>query len=239
MGYRLTGPGRCAGGIFSIPHGLVDSGAFRELSPAACKLLVFLYAAMNARSAPCIRISLSQLVEALHMDNKTIRAARRELESKNIIRCSRAAKAGSPYELHLVNPETGEPFPPENGRSTVADYKPRLLKAARTAPQSADSRAVRVAGEQFGNAAESQPPQHAQRPQGGTSEQQTHESQDRTTCSKHSEEKGYWDANGWHCQRCEPSAYAPPEETRSSPAKASSPPLPFTPPTAEQIFGRG
>jgi hypothetical protein len=238
MGYRLTGPGRCAGGIFSIPHALVDSGAFRELSPAACKLLVFLYAAMNARSAPCIRISLSQLAEALYMDNKTIRAARRELESKNIIRCSRAAKAGSPYELHLVNPETGKPFPPEDGRSTVADFRPRRSKTVATDPQTADSRAVRAVIKARPSAA-GQPTLRAQQPQVGTSARKMNGSEERPACPIHPKGIVYWDDSGWHCQSCEPSPYAPPEESLSRPAKASPPSIPFTPPTAEQIFGRG
>jgi hypothetical protein len=137
MGYLFTG--KCRHGIFSIPHALIDSGALSELSPAACKMLVFLYAAMNSRSAPCIRISGKQLSGGLEMDSKTIRAARRELESKNAIRCERAAKAGAPYELHLVNLETGEPFPPENERPKIADYKPRKSKSSLTVPENADS----------------------------------------------------------------------------------------------------
>jgi hypothetical protein len=141
MGYSFTG--KCRHGVFFIPHALVDK-AFGEFSPAACKLLFFLYAAVNSRSAPCIRVSGAQLVYGLRMDYKTIRAARRELESKGAIRCGRAAKAGAPYELHLVNPETEEPFPPEDGRPEIADYKPRKSKAARSSPQNANSRAVRA-----------------------------------------------------------------------------------------------
>lgn len=143
MGYSFTG--KCGHGIFSVPHALIDNGAFGELSPAACKLLVLLYSAMNSRSAPCIRISGAQLAHGLRMDCKTIRAARRELESRGAIRCGRAAKAGAPYELHLMNPETEEPFPPEDGRPEIADYKPRRSKTARSSPQNANSRAVRAA----------------------------------------------------------------------------------------------
>jgi hypothetical protein len=239
MGYSLTGTGECAGGIFSIPHALVDSGAFGELSSASCKLLTFLYAAMNARSAPCLRISGAQLVGALTMDYKTIRAARKELESKGLILCGRAAKAGAPCEFHLLNPENGEPFPPEDGRPDVADYKPRKSKAALAAPQNADSRAARAASGAGTIVAESQPPQHIQQPQGGKFTRSKQENEAEPACPIHQNKKVYFDGDGErHCGICDPSPYAPPEETFSRLANAS-PPLPFTPPTADEIFGRG
>jgi len=131
MGYLFKG--ECRRGIFSIPHALFDDGTFRKLTPAACKLLGFLYHDMNRRSAPCIRISLTQLALELGMDKKTIRAARKVLESKGAIRCRRARAAGGRYEFHLVNPETGKPFPPQAERPEIADYKPRKPKVADTA----------------------------------------------------------------------------------------------------------
>jgi hypothetical protein len=236
MGYSLTGAGRCAGGIFAIPHALVDSGAFGDLSPAACKLLTFLYAAMNARSAPGIRISGAQLADVLKMDAKTIRAARKELESQGQIRCGRAAKAGAPCEFCLVNPETGEPFPPEDGRHSIADYKPRKPKAAAIAPQNADCRAVRVFGEALPIAADLQSRPHAQQQHSGEFAGGEQEAETQPACPIHENKYRYFDGKGErHCGICEPSPYVPLEETGSRWTKAS-PALPFMPPTAEEIF---
>lgn len=231
MGYSL----KCD--YFPMPHVLVDGGLLARLSPAECKLLLFLYAAINSRSAPCIRISLAQLAGLLHMDNKTIRTARRGLESKGLIRCGRAEKAGAPFELHVVNIETGEPFAPEDGRSEIAEYKPRKSKAAVTTTLQADSRAVRAARRPRTSAAESQPAQQAQQPQSGISMRKTHGTEEDLACVIHQNRAAYFDGDGTkHCQFCEPSRYAPPEETLSR--RASKPPLRVcTQPTAEEIFG--
>jgi hypothetical protein len=128
MGYSLAG--KCA--FFAVPYGVLDVEAFGDLSPAAIKLLVFIYACMNARSAPGVRVSLAQLADALRMDAKTLRAARKNLESAGAILCA-GGKGGAAFEFRTVNPKTREPFPPENGRPEIADYKPRRTKAALTA----------------------------------------------------------------------------------------------------------
>jgi hypothetical protein len=108
VGYSLAG--KCA--FFAVPYGVLDGEAFGDLSPAACKLLVFLYSGMNTRSAPGVRVSLTQLADALHMDAKTLRAARKDLESAGAILCA-GGKGGAAFEFRAVNPKTREPFPPE------------------------------------------------------------------------------------------------------------------------------
>lgn len=128
MGYKLAG--QCA--FFAVPYEVLDGEAFGVLSPAAIKLLVFIYSSMNARSAPGIRVSLAQLADALHMDAKTLRAARKNLESAGAILCA-GGKGGAAFEFRPVNPKTREPFPPEDGRPEIADYKPRRPKASLTA----------------------------------------------------------------------------------------------------------
>jgi hypothetical protein len=137
---------KCTRGIFSIPHALLDDDVLSGLSPSAWKLLLFLYRAMNRFSAPCIRISLTQLAGELELDAKTIRAARIALESKGAIRSRRAEKTGGTYEYHLVNPETREPFPPADGRPETAEYKPRKSRTSLSAPSKVDSLAVPVTG---------------------------------------------------------------------------------------------
>jgi hypothetical protein len=211
MGYLFSG--KCVHGAFFVPHALVDSCAFRKLSPSACKLLLFLYTAMGSHSAPCIRIPSAQLEEELDMDTKTIRAARKELEFKSQIHCGRAAKVGAPYEFHLLNPETGEPFPPEHGRPAIADYKPRQSRATLTTPETADSRAVRAVRKARPSAAERQPTLGSQQPQVGTSARKMNGSEERPACPIHPKGKVYWDDSGWHCQSCEPSSYAPPADS--------------------------
>jgi hypothetical protein len=220
MSYKLS----CS--YFMVPHAIMDSDIFGELSPTACKLLIFLFSLMNASSAPCIRISLAQLSNRLHMDNKTIRAARKELESKSVIRCGRSAKAGAAYELHVMNTETLEPFPPMDGRATVADYK------ARTTP----ARAVRVP------TAEPTPIQHAKRPKKARLDQRALEREsEETSCPIHGNANVYFNtADGkTHCGVCDPSPYAPPDWNDGTCSQRSniSPARVFTPPTAKEIFG--
>ena len=135
MGYSLAG--KCT--FFAVPYDVLDGEAFGDLSPAAIKLLVFVYGCMNTRSAPGIRVSLAQLADALRMDAKTLRAARKDLESAGAIICA-GGKGGAAFEFRAVNPKTKEPFPPEDGRPEIADYKPRRPKGALTASPDAAPR---------------------------------------------------------------------------------------------------
>jgi Bacterial regulatory proteins, gntR family len=125
MGYKLSG--QCP--YFAVPYEVLDDSAFGNLSPTACKMLVFLYAAMNQRSAPGVRISSSQLAEALHVNETTVRNARRDLEAAGAIRCT-GGKGGAVFEIRTINPRTSQPFPPEKGRPEIADWKPRRSRIA-------------------------------------------------------------------------------------------------------------
>jgi len=141
VGYNLNH--RVRHGYFTIPCFLFDNDLWAKLPKSACKLFTYLYFATHRCSSPCIRITGSEIEKALGMDSKTYQTAREVLQKFRLVRCTRGNKAGTPYEIHLINPETGEPFPTDAGRPPVAEYKPRARQADADAPKSATRRAVR------------------------------------------------------------------------------------------------
>jgi hypothetical protein len=169
------------------------------------------------------------------MDIKTIRDARKELASKGQILCL-TEKAHAPLLFHLINIETGEPFPPEKGQSEIADYKPRNSTASLNSRKRAEPRALQTAKEPRVTATEYQPARQAQQPLGGSPALKTDGPEQ--VCPKHPNKKGYWDSSGWHCQLCEPSRYAPPEDAKPPIDARKQPQSAFRQPTGEELFGR-
>ena len=201
MSYKLL---NLKHGYFPVPQALMEGDNYAKLAPSECKLLHFLYAAMNRHSSPCIRISGTQLKMDLGMGDKTIRAARRGLESKGHIRCDRAD------EFQLLNPETGAPFPPEAGRTPIAEYKPRKTKPQGRAEKcmKPDSNGALARAEICVSA------MPAECPQDGNSLLTKQKGKDDRTCPIHSKARIYYDGDWkWHCKECEPSPYLPPEDT--------------------------
>jgi hypothetical protein len=230
MGYRLE---KLSRGYLPVPHILFED-KYKELEPSECKLLMYLYHAMQRASSPCIRTSGTSLTLSLGMDSKTIRAARVGLESKGYIRCNRAAKAGAAYEYHLLNPENGEPFPPEVRRSPVADY-PGRTKADDNFPGNEEHQAAHGPDKKCSLERSSACAKRAAMRRKEQSFLPEHKRKGKHVCPKHPGALFYSDFNEekWYCEKCRPNRYLPPGDHSSETVQSGC-----VPPSAEEIFGR-
>lgn len=227
MGYLFKN--QCTGGTFWMPQWLYDGGIASDLSPSARVLLEFFYHVLNRTGAPCFEVSERVIVRETRLTPKTIRKARRELERAQLLTCAKAARAGAPCVFRLLNPETKQPFPPQEKAFAVYDPERReKLRAAVAGVQDVQPRATTADRTPRVTRVEQKPippDKHSQ------SAVKTQTQQDAApVCAVHGDEHVWFSRDGSaHCGICEPDPYAP---------KAAIAPSPeFVMPTAKDLFG--
>ena len=214
---------KCA--YFAVPNNLYDSGRLAGLSHAAQALLSCYYHA--AHRASSFRFATLERVvkDETGMCANTQRKARAQLVDANLIRCEQGAGGGVSCIVHLVNPESQEPFEAKNGKPAMytgprADKltpsASRITRPRPSLPVSAPRRKSNIF-DIFDDPAPHPAPVPTLRSAAGQKAEAVEH-----VCAKHGNRSIWYDSKSDdpHCGICDPSIYAPPVE---SPASRPSP----------------
>jgi hypothetical protein len=91
-----------------------------QLSPAGYRYYGFLCREMNARSACQLEYSNAEIADRTRIkDPKTIKKARKELQTARLIECSQVPPG---VYLHVMLDQFGDPIPPPEGRKGIRRY---------------------------------------------------------------------------------------------------------------------
>jgi hypothetical protein len=116
--------------FFTMPREIVESGLLMGLSPCALSLYVFLLYLAQKHSAVQIETVAYEIGDYTHMDPKSVKSARENLESAGLITCHKRQHGVIAYQL--LNPKTGLPLPAPPGRRGVRQHRSKPGRSART-----------------------------------------------------------------------------------------------------------
>jgi hypothetical protein len=90
---------------FQIPHHILDTSIWSELRSASVKTYGFLLHLANRKSKAVFSISDAELMKGTGLTDKTLKAAREELQRFGLLKCTRI-RVGFNYEI--LDPSIGD-----------------------------------------------------------------------------------------------------------------------------------
>jgi hypothetical protein len=119
--------------FFPVPRELAESGLLSRLPPSALRLYLLLLYFAQKHSAVQIETAWVEIGDYTGLDSKSVKIARESLVRANLVTCGRGQHGIITYQL--LNPETGVPLPPPQGRRGLRKYCAKPGHSARTTRQ--------------------------------------------------------------------------------------------------------
>ncbi len=116
--------------FFPVPRALLESCLLAQLPPSAVRLYLLLLYWAQKHSAVQIETVAYEIGDYTRMDAKSVKVARERLEKAGLVTCHKRQHGIIAYQL--LNPESGIPLPPPEGKRGLRRHRPQSGRSART-----------------------------------------------------------------------------------------------------------